>query len=55
MPVRRFRLACFAILAAAGKADNHDQHFAPMLDHWREAMNAVLAARPAPAESRRPR
>ena len=32
----------------AGKADSHDQHFAPMLEHWQEAMNAVLAGKPAP-------
>lgn len=35
--------------AGSEKAASHDRHFTPMLESWQEAMNAVLAGKPAPA------
>lgn len=39
------------VRTAAGveKAARHDQHFAPMLESWQEAMNGVLTGKPAAA------
>lgn len=32
------------------KASDHDRHFTPMLESWGNAMRAVLAGKPAPAD-----